>query len=130
MKKYILLIIPFLLTGCIDASGTLVKTCTKDEYSSSIKETKKYVVEFRKNIINTVTFTDTFESDIDMSNAIKSYEKAYRDVSGVSVSTDTNSIQYIFDMSKISDEVKKEFNLTNKYSDLEKKLKGSGFVCK
>ena len=32
-------------------------------------------------------------------------------------------------MSEVSDNVKKEFNLYNKYNEQIKKLKESGFVC-
>ena len=52
MKKYLLLIIPFLLTGCIGTDGTLVKTCTKDEYSSSMKEVKEYTKSLIPNNIS------------------------------------------------------------------------------
>lgn len=130
MKKYLLLFIPFLLTGCFGSmDGTLVKTCIKEEYSANIVETKKYEVEFKKNNISKIIFTDSYSGDIDMSNAINSYKKAYQNEEGITITSDDSSIKYVFEMDKISDKVKKDFNLTNKYNDLQKKFKESGIVC-
>ena len=132
MKKYVLLLIPFLLTGCFGevGKGNLSTTCIKIEYSSNIVETKKYEIEFSKGNINKITYTNSFESDsIDMSNAIKSYKKSYENEVGVDITINGNSIIYIFSYDEISDNIKKEFDLTSKYNDQIKKLKGSGFTC-
>ena len=132
MKKYILLLIPFLLTGCFGevGKGNLNTVCIKTEYSSNIVETKKYEIEFSKGSINKTKYTNSFESNsIDMSNAIKSYQMAYKNESGVTITTNSNSITYEFDLNTVSDFIKTEFDLTNKYNDQIKKLKGSGFTC-
>ena len=135
MKKhlYLLLLIPFFLTGCFGAlSGDLVTTCVKEEYSASISESKTYTLYFKKGNIYKIVYDDTFTTtdNIDMSNAIKSYKRAYENETGISISTKENSISYEFTMEEVSDNVKKEFNLTKGYNEQVKKLKESGFVCK
>lgn len=134
MKKFILLFIPFLLTGCFSSSlnGDLTTTCVKDEYSASITENKKYTLYFKKGDIYKIIYEDSFISNekIDMSNAIKSYQKAYGNENGIVVKTSDNSITYEFSINDISDTIKKEFNINKDYNKQVKLLKESGFVCK
>lgn len=132
MKKIVFLFLPLLLTGCFGdvGKGNLTTICTKTENSVNITENKEYIIEFSKGDINKITFTDSFESDrIDMSNAINSYKKTYENEVGVNITIEGNSITYIFTLKDLSDNVKKDFNLTKDYNDQIKKLKESGAVC-
>jgi len=129
--KRIVFLIPLVLTGCFGgaAVGNLKTTCVKKDYSSSIIETKEYTIYYSKGNVDKVVINDTFDTSIDMSNAIKSYKKAYENEVGVTVYTKDNSITYEFELKNIKDEIKKDFNLSNKYNDQVKKLKESGAVC-
>ena len=125
--KRIVFLIPLVLTGCFGgaAVGNLKTTCVKKDYSSSIIETKEYTIYYSKGNVDKVVINDTFDTSIDMSNAIKSYKI------GQEIRKDfpDYSITYEFELKNIKDEIKKDFNLSNKYNDQVKKLKESGAVC-
>ena len=134
MKKILILLIPLLLTGCFGkiGSGYLTSTCTLKQTSKSLEEIITYKVDFKENVISTITLTKEYNNDSILS-ALKSEEKSYTSISGMKVMLleTNNTITYTFDMKKINDKnIIDKFKLKNNYNDFASELKKLGYVCK
>ena len=129
MKKYLILFLPFLLTGCfgLNGSGDLETTCTKQvEDNIYIKENDTYKLEYNQGDINKIILTKTYEGEV---SGLNTYKKAYENEPGVDVSITDNSITYTFDMLEVSDEIKSLFELKDIYNDQIKLLKSKNYSC-
>ncbi|MBR1376630.1 MAG: hypothetical protein IJ565_02335 [Bacilli bacterium] len=128
--KYIVILLPLVLTGCfgLSGSGNLKNTCIKKEETNYSKEIDTYTLEYYQGDINKITLVKEY-SGIDMKSALETYQKAYATEKGVNVQVSGNTITYIFDISKVSDEVKTTFNLKDTYSEQSKTLQSLGFTC-
>lgn len=145
MKKILILIIPLLLTGCFGGAGQgyLTNTCTKQEISDGFKSTETYVVDFKKDDINHVKITNSYESFNDsgklslkaIKETVKNYNQKVKNMSGVIITIveDTNNkaiITYDIDYSLISEENLKFFELVDDYNTQINKLKEKNMECK
>lgn len=137
MKKlYIIMValIPLLLTGCFgkNGAGYLTNTCTKNT-PVPYNEQDTYVINFKSGVVNTVILTNSFSNNAGeaITSSLKSYEDAYKNTKGVTVSlSDDYTINYTFDLSKVSDDIKDNFKLKNSYNDQINILKENGYTCK
>ena len=129
--KYLILLLPFLATGCLGLSGSgiLTTTCTRTESSYTLEDVDIYKIEYKEGDITNVTLTKNYNG-VDLTTSLITYQKAYENSTGVHITINENSIIYNFDMSKITnDEIKKSFNLKTTYNEQIRALKEIGFTC-
>ncbi len=133
MKKYLILLIVLLLTGCEAAKGNLTSTCYKEEVGEvSLKET--YTLHYNSGSINTIEVLKEY-SGADVSSSINTYKALYESYDGISVDATTSTIKYTFDLSKIDKSLVETlnlygtFSLYDNYNEEVKSLKKLGYTC-
>ena len=126
MKKYLVLLIPLLMTGCFGnaGSGVLESTCTKTT-GVTIKEETTYNFQYKKGDITKMTIKKSYTNEV----GLDGYSKAWNTFEGVTSEVDGNTITFEMDINTISDEVKKDFNIEYNYNNQIKKLKDLGYTC-
>lgn len=134
MKKLILVLFIFLITGCFEDSGVLVKSCVLENNNDVLVNKTTYTFTFKQDIIEDLKVLNEYYSE--NKNTISSIK--------LSMGIQNNSLDEKITYNIISDldnEYKVEYNLpieenlTDKFviyekrSELVKELKKKGFVC-
>lgn len=133
--KYLILIVPFLLTGCfgLKSDGVLTATCERTEVGYKLEEKTVYTIKYKEGDITNIVLSKAYVvEDGNLTNSLISYQYAYEKSEGVRISVDSenNTIVYNFDMTKLaSDAIKNTFNLKTTYSEQVKALENIGFTC-
>lgn len=132
MKRYVFMILLFsvIVTGCFGnaGSGELESVCSKVIDSQVLKETNTYTLYYKEGNINNVILNKEYVG-MDMTTSLTTYQKAYENNDGISITLNDNGVTTKFDMSKVSDELMKTFNLKKTYNDQIKTLENLGFAC-
>ncbi len=132
MKRYVFIIFLFsvIVTGCFGnaGSGELESVCSKAIDSQVLKETDTYTLYYKEGNINNVILNKEYVG-MDMTTSLTTYQKAYENNEGIIITLNDNGVTTKFDMSKISDELMKTFNLKKTYNDQIKTLENLGFTC-
>lgn len=132
MKKYFLILLILILTGCVN--NELENTCTKVEKSTELTSTTIYDISFKNDIVNGVTVTNSYESIPNVIDAIKLSTKTqnnfFKDLNfNTLIENDTNyKVEYIIDVNN-ENEVYSYFNIKKERSKLVNYLKDNGFTC-
>lgn len=132
MKKLIIILSAFLLTGCFEKSGYLVKQCSKEEKANTLNSKITYTFEFKNDDITALNVL--YEYNADDSNTIKSIKNSYEgqnrflDFDYDILKDDLNNynIKYYLDVTSKSD----KFIISDKMTVLTNKLKNDGYVCR
>ena len=133
MKKIIIILSCFLLTGCFENSGYIVKSCYKEEKSNDLKVTTTYIFGFKNDIINNVK---VIYDNVGNENSIKSVKLSLESQNNYSnlkynLLVDNNEqykIEYIVPLDS-DKEVLDKLNVKQSRTDLVKTLKELGYTC-
>lgn len=135
MKKILLILILFSLTGCV-STGELTNTCTKIEESDELKNTIIYTFNFRNDVIDNVNITNESIGSKCTINSIKlSFETQnnfYKDKLSFNTLVDEENsykVEYIINMNDVDEDVYNKFNLKKERSKLVKSLENEGYIC-
>ena len=132
MRKLVFLIflLPLLLTGCFgeSGSGNLTSICQKTIDTNVLKETDTYTINYKEGNISTIILVKSY-TGMNLESSLITYQKSYENSKGVHIDVGENDITYNFDMLKVSDEIKKVFDLKDTYNEQVKLLKDIGFTC-
>ena len=133
MKKIIIILSCFLLTGCFENSGYIVKSCYKEEKSNDLKVTTTYIFGFKNDIINDLNIT---YDNIGNSNSISSVklsiesQNKYTNLEyNVLIDNETEyKIEYIVPLDS-DKEVLDKLNVKQSRTDFVNNLKSLGYTC-
>lgn len=133
MKKIIIILSCFLLTGCFENSGYLVKSCEKQETSNDLKVTTTYTFGFKNDIINNVK---VIYDNVGNENSIKSVKLSLESQNNYSnlkynLLVDNNEqykIEYNIPLDS-TNEILDKFNIKKSRTDFVKNLKSLGYTC-
>ena len=133
MKKIIIILSCFLLTGCFENSGYIVKSCYKEEKSNDLKVTTTYTFKFKNDIIDDLNIT---YDNIGNSNSISSVklsiesQNKYTNLEyNVLIDNETEyKIEYIVPLDS-DKEVLDKLNVKQSRTDFVKNLKSLGYTC-
>lgn len=133
MKKIIIILSCFLLTGCFENSGYIVKSCYKEEKSNDLKVTTTYIFGFKNDIINNVK---VIYDNVGNENSIKSVKLSLESQNNYSnlkynLLVDNNEqykIEYIVPLDS-DKEVLDKLNVKQSRTDFVKNLKSLGYTC-
>lgn len=134
MKKIIIILSCFLLTGCFENSGYLVKSCYKEENSNDLKVTTTYTFGFKNDIINNVK---VIYDNVGNENSIKSVKLSLESQNNYSdlkynllVDNDQQyKIEYNIPLDS-TNEILDKFNIKKSRTDFVNNLKSLGYTCK
>lgn len=134
MKKIIIILSCFLLTGCFENSGYLVKSCYKEEKSNDLKVTTTYTFKFKNDVIDDLNIT---YDNIGNSNSISSVklsiesQNKYTNLEyNVLIDNETEyKIEYIVPLDS-DKEVLDKLNVKQSRTDFVNNLKSLGYTCK
>ena len=136
MKKILVILILFGLTGCV-SNKELVNTCTKVETANELTSTTIYVINFNKDIISTVNITNEYTADESTISALKlttiTQTNFWKDRVTFNTLLDNKTnykVEYIIDVNSIDNDIYKYFNLQKERSKLVSSLRDTGFTCK
>ena len=126
-KKYLVLLLPLLFTGCFGnaGNGILKQTCTKEITTVNLIEEDKYIFEYVSGNITKMEIKKSYNMELDLEASMK----AWNTFNGVHASISGNEITYEFDMNEVSDEVKEYFNIKDTYNEQVKTLTNLEFKC-
>lgn len=133
MKKIIIILSCFLLTGCFENSGYIVKSCYKEEKSNDLKVTTTYIFGFKNDIINDVK---VIYDNVGNENSIKSvklsleYQNNYSNLK-YNLLVDNNEqykIEYNIPLDS-TNEILDKFNIKKSRTDFVNNLKSLGYTC-
>lgn len=124
MKKLFILILPLIITGCMNASGVLNSTCTK----TTNAEKQVYNFTYFKGNIESLNITKTYF--VDVKNTLLTEQLIYQSFDGVKIDVTDNTIYYEFDLSKVDNNIKERYNILDTYQKQVDKLEELGFTCK
>lgn len=133
MKKIIIILSCFLLTGCFENSGYIVKSCYKEEKSNDLKVTTTYIFGFKNDIINNVK---VIYDNVGNENSIKSVKLSLESQNNYSnlkynLLVDNNEqykIEYNISLDS-TNEILDKFNIKKSRIDFVKNLKSLGYTC-
>ena len=133
MRKIIIILSCFLLTGCFENSGYLVKSCEKQEKSNDLKVTTTYIFGFKNDIINNVK---VIYDNVGNENSIKSVKLSLESQNNYSnlkynLLVDNNEqykIEYIVPLDS-DKEVLDKLNVKQSRTDFVNNLKSLGYTC-
>lgn len=133
MKKIIIILSCFLLTGCFENSGYIVKSCYKEEKSNDLKVTTTYTFRFKNDIINNVK---VIYDNVGNENSIKSVKLSLESQNNYSnlkynLLVDNNEqykIEYIVPLDS-DKEVLDKLNVKQSRTDFVNNLKSLGYTC-
>lgn len=133
MKKIIILLSCFMLTGCFENSGYLVKSCEKKETSDDLTSITTYTFGFKNDIIDDLKIT---YDNIGSSNTISSIKLSIETQNKFSnleynilVDEETEyKIEYSVPLDS-DKEVLDKLNVKQSRTDLVKTLKELGYTC-
>ena len=133
MKKIIIILSCFLLTGCFENSGYIVKSCYKEEKSNDLKVTTTYTFGFKNDIISNVK---VIYDNVGNENSIKSVKLSLESQNNYSnlkynLLVDNNEqykIEYNIPLDS-TNEILDKFNIKKSRTDFVKNLKSLGYTC-
>lgn len=133
MRKIIIILSCFLLTGCFENSGYIVKSCYKEEKSNDLKVTTTYIFGFKNDIINNVK---VIYDNVGNENSIKSVKLSLESQNNYSnlkynLLVDNNEqykIEYNIPLNS-TNEILDKFNIKKSRTDFVKNLKSLGYTC-
>lgn len=133
MRKIIIILSCFLLTGCFENSGYLVKSCEKQEKSNDLKVTTTYIFGFKNDIINNVK---VIYDNVGNENSIKSVKLSLESQNNYSnlkynLLVDNNEqykIEYNIPLDS-TNEILDKFNIKKSRTDFVNNLKSLGYTC-
>ena len=133
MRKIIIILSCFLLTGCFENSGYIVKSCYKEEKSNDLKVTTTYTFGFKNDIINNVK---VIYDNVGNENSIKSVKLSLESQNNYSnlkynLLVDNNEqykIEYNIPLDS-TNEILDKFNIKKSRTDFVKNLKSLGYTC-
>ena len=134
MKKIILVLLVFSLTGCFENSGYITKSCTKEEKANTLNSKIVYDFKFKNDVINDISvlysYSDENKITIDSIKSSIESQNRFLDLNYEIINnTDNNyEIKYNIDLNS-SEEILDKFLIKSSRTELVKNLKEQGFVC-
>ena len=133
MKKIIILLSCFMLTGCFENSGYLVKSCEKKETSDDLASITTYTFGFKNDVIDDlkITYDNIGSSNIIFSIklSIETQNKFSNLEYNILVDEETEyKIEYSVPLDS-DKEVLDKLNVKQSRTDLVKTLKELGYTC-
>lgn len=135
MKKYLILLSIFLLTGCFGnvGKGELTSICAKTIKTENLEDTTTYEINFKQDIISDIKVTKYYSGSEDIIKSIITSYESQIDLYGVKTETEKNSRSYkivYYFSDNVSEKLKDDFYLQEERSKQVKKLEELGFECK
>ena len=134
MKKLIIIFSCFILTGCFENSGYLVKSCEKQEKANTLTTTITYTFGFKNDIIEDIKIsydnTDTDKNTISSIKLSLETQNNYSDVKYNVLVDDENQykVEYAVPMDS-NEEILDKFMIKKSRTDLVRFLKEQGYTC-
>ena len=134
MKKLIIIFSCFILTGCFENSGYLVKNCYKKEVANTLTTITTYTFGFKNDIIEDIKISyDNTDTDKNTISSIKLSLETQNNYSFVKYNVlvdDENQYKVEYDVPMDSnEEILDKFNIKKSRTDLVKSLKEQGYTC-
>ena len=134
MKKIIIIFSCFILTGCFENSGYLVKSCYKKEVANTLTTITTYTFGFKNDIIEDIKISyDNTDNDKNTISSIKLSLETQNNYSFVKYNVlvdDENQYKVEYDVPMDSnEEILDKFNIKKSRTDLVKSLKEQGYTC-
>ena len=128
--KYLILLLPLVLTGCFGnaGKGVLTNECVSKIETQWMTETDKYTITYKEGKVTNVVISNQYEG-FDMKESMETHKKAYEKEKGVNITIDNNTITKEFDMNKVNSNIKEVFNLKDSYNEQIKVLTDQGYTC-
>lgn len=135
MKKIIILFSCFILTGCFENSGYIVKSCIKEETANTLTTKTTYTFGFKNDIIDDIKIIyDYIDSNYNTISSIKlsieTQNKFYKGINYNVLLDEENQykIEYT-NLLNLNSELKDKFKIKETRSDLVKFLENEGYIC-
>lgn len=128
--KYLILLLPLVLTGCFGnaGKGVLTNECVMKIETQWMTETDKYTITYKEGKVTNVVIANKYEG-FDMTESMNTSKKAYENEKGIIITIDNDTITKEFEMNKINSNIKEVFNLKDTYNDQVKILTDKGYTC-
>ncbi len=128
--KYLILLLPLVLTGCFGnaGKGVLTNECVMKIETQWMTETDKYTITYKEGKVTNVVIANKYEG-FDMTESMNTSKKAYENEKGIIITIDNDTITKEFDMNKVNSNIKEVFNLKDTYNDQVKILTDKGYTC-
>ena len=130
MKKVVLIVMSFMLTGCLGevGQGVITKNCIKNEkdVNTSIE------IKSREGFLESIVITEVYNSDdIDVIlNSKMSEQNLYKQLNGIVLDIDDNTFIYSIDVNNTTDLVKERFHISEEQYKQIKYYEENGYTCK
>lgn len=134
MKKILLVISLFFLTGCFGdiGKGIVTKECSKLDLFNDISINTSYVIKAHDDNISSIKITEVYDST-DLSSIINSKiseTNMYKNYDGITIDIVNNMVIYNIDLSNVDDFIIDRFNIDYKMHKVLNSLENNGFSCK
>jgi len=134
MKKYLILIIPILLTGCLGEAGKgyITKTCKKTENINGNNLETTIQVRAKQGNIETITITEVYENmNLEsITNSKKSEQNLFKQTTGATLNIKDNEFTYEINKNEADETIKERFNILDEQHDQIKYYEENGYTCK
>ena len=134
MKKFIILLLCLITTGCFENSGYLVKSCSKEERSDTFVGITTYTFGFKKDVIDDLKITyDYQDTNTNTINSLKlslTTQNNYLKLTEEVLVDEPNQYKITYQLPlEDTNELTSKFVIEKSRTDLVNALKKEGFVC-
>ena len=135
MKKKLLIITLFLLTGCLGEAGKgyITKTCKKTEMINGNNLETNITIKSKQGNIETITITEIYDKNIDIesiTNSKKSEQNLFKQTKGATLNIENNTFTYVINKNEASDLIIQRFNILDEQHKQIKYYEDNGYTCK
>ena len=109
MKKIIFIVISLMLTGCLGevGQGIITKNCKK--YENGVNTN----IEIKSKVgkLETIVITEVYDDITSVLNSKKSEQNLYKQLNGIDLDINNNTLTYTIDVNNTTDLIKDRFNI-------------------
>ena len=129
MKKYFLIVMCFLLTGCLGevGQGVINKECVKNEkdINTSIQ------IKSKEGNMESIVINEVYSIDVDsILNSKMSEQNLYKQLEGISLDISGNTFTYTIVVNNTTYLVKERFHIFDEQYKQIRYYEDNGFTCK
>ena len=135
MKKFILICLSTLLTGCLGevTKGYITKSCTKRELINGNYIDTNIRIKSKEGNVENIIITEIYDKNMEMDSILyskKSEKNVFEQIDGITLDIGDSVFTYNIDVNNASEIVKERFEIYDEQHKQIKYYEENGYECK
>ena len=132
MKKIGIILMTFILTGCLGEAGKgyITKECKKTENINGMKKETEIKIRSKQGTVEEIIMTETYDKNMDLESIYNSKKSEQNSYQNIKIEFNNNAFKYILNIEKLSEEEKEKYNIKEEQHKQIKQYEQDGYTCK